>query len=111
MNPKVKALAHMVELLEESTIHVEDGDNASAVLVKCVQFLLNNKVNPADVGAALAYESVRVLTTFAPTPESAYAVLLSALEQAAEARANEALDEAGRKMDELQNAPSTRSRH
>lgn len=99
----------MGEVLEKSTIHVEEGDDASAVLVKCVQFLLSNKVRPADVGAALAYESVNVLTAFAPTPESAYAVLLSALEQAAEARAKQALEGVGKKMDELQNAPSTHS--
>lgn len=67
-----------------------------------------HKVSPADVGAALAFESVSVLTAFAPTPESAYAVLLSALEQAAEARAKQALEGAGKEMDELQNAPSTR---
>lgn len=98
----------MSDAPEKSTIHVDDGDDASAVLVKCVEFLLNNDVSPADVGAALAFESVSVLTAFALTPESAYAVLLSALEQAAEERAKQALEGAGKEMEKLQNAPSTR---
>ncbi len=81
------------------------------VIVKCINYFIRNNTHPTEIGSVLAIEAANVLLTYAPNAETAYALLLNALDDVASVKAKEALnvDKEGNELfDQLQqNAPTS----